>query len=137
MLTALSYLGEDAAYEVSVANPNQLAAQIDTLRPFSAENFPVFALPNAAQRVRSICQARMTELYGVCPPEPIRSRLEEELTLFGDEARPSLFLLAHAIRSSYGGINERRGRIICVPDGVLFPHPVLYSMGRNDKINRE
>lgn len=97
MLTALSYLGEDAAYEVSVANPNQLAAQIDTLRPFSAENFPVFALPNAAQRVRSICQARMTELYGVCPPEPVRSRLEEELTLFGDEARSSLFLLAHDV----------------------------------------
>ena len=137
MLTDLSYLGEDTAFEVSVTNPNQLAAQIDTLRPLSAENIPAFALPNAAQRVRSICQARMTELYGVCPPEPIRSRLEEELTLFGDEARFSLFLLAHAIRSSYGGINERRGRIIQAPDGALFPHPVLYSMGRNDKINRE
>ena len=97
MLAALSYLGEGAAYEAAVTNPNRLAAQIDTLRPFSAENFPVFALPNAAQRVRSICQARMTELYGVCPPEPIRRRLEEELALFGDEARSSLFLLAHDV----------------------------------------
>ena len=97
MLTDLSYLGEDTAFEVSVTNPNQLAAQIDTLRPLSAENIPVFALPNAAQQVRSICQARMTELYGACPLEPIRSRLEEELTLFGDEARSSLFLLAHDV----------------------------------------
>lgn len=97
MLTDLSYLGEGTAFEVSVTNPNQLAAQIDTLHPLSAENNPVFALPNAAQRVRSICQARMAELYGACPPEPIRSRLEEELTLFGNEARSSLFLLAHDV----------------------------------------
>ena len=97
MLTDLSYLGEDTAFEVSVTNPNQLAAQIDTLRPLSAENIPSFALPNAAQQVRSICQARMTELYGACPLEPIRSRLEEELTLFGDKARSSLFLLAHDV----------------------------------------
>lgn len=97
MLTDLSYLGEDAAYEAAVTNPNRLAAQIGTLRPLSAENIPVFALPNATQRIRSICQARMTELYGACPPESIRSRLEEELTLFGDEARSSLFLLAHDV----------------------------------------
>lgn len=97
MLTDLFYLGKDVAYEVAVTNPNQLATQIDTLRPFSAENFPVFVLPNAAQQVRSICQARMTELYGACPPEPICSRLEEELALFGDESMSSLFLLAHDV----------------------------------------
>lgn len=113
MLTALSYLGEDAAYEIAVTNPNQLAAQIDTLRPLSAENIPVFALPNAAQRVRSICQERMTELYGACPPEPIRSRLEEELTLFGGEARSSLFLLAHDVSEKL----HRRG----VPTELRHP----------------
>ena len=113
MLTALSYLGKDAAFEVVIANPNQLAAQIDTLRPLSAENIPVFALPNAAQRVRSICQERMAELYGACPPEPIRSRLEEELTLFGDEARSSLFLLAHDVSEKL----HRRG----VPTELRHP----------------
>ena len=113
MLTDLAYLGEDAAFEVSVTNPNQLSAQIDTLRPLSAENIPAFALPNAAQRVRSICQERMADLYGACPPEPIRGRLEEELTLFGDEARSSLFLLTHDISEKL----HRRG----VPTELRHP----------------
>lgn len=94
MLKEYAGLGEKAAYEVVIANPNKLADSIEYVEPFSG-NYPSFELPEAYEEVCCICEEQLTLRYGTQPPEDIRIRLQAELELLGDNA--SLYLLSHKL----------------------------------------
>lgn len=99
MLEAFSSLGEDAAYEVVVTNPNRIADQIERIDPVQTP--APFTLPNAREEVSRICRERLRKLYGAAAV-PAR-RLEEELAILS-EPHASLYLLAHQVSK---GLQEK------------------------------
>ncbi len=83
MLAEFSYLGDEKAYEVVVANPQAIAAQVEELtlfpkHPDGAETFqPVW--DDAAETVETMSRAQARALYGDPLPELIEQRLQKEL----------------------------------------------------------
>lgn len=92
MLEQYAYLGEKAAYEVVVTNPNKIADSIDQIDP-SRGDHPAFTLPDADVTVRQICEEKLRALYGTQPQ--VWERLEQELACIGENI--SMFLLCHKI----------------------------------------
>ncbi len=78
MLAEFAYLGEDAAYEVVIKNPNAIADQIEVLRPFPAGTYPP-SIHGAEEELEQLCYTRMKERYGDPLPEHVAQRLEREL----------------------------------------------------------
>jgi DNA polymerase-3 subunit alpha (Gram-positive type) len=78
MLDAFSYLGEEKAYEVVVANTRRLAEQFEEIELFPDKLFtPV--IEGADEEIRSKCYRRAEELYGKPLPAIVSERLEKEL----------------------------------------------------------
>ncbi len=78
MLEEFSYLGEEAAYEVVVKNPNAVADSIDAIDLFPGETaMPV--VEEAAGDIREAAVRKMHELYGDPLPSHIEARLFKEL----------------------------------------------------------
>ena len=99
MLDAFSCLGEEAAYEVVVTNPNRIADQIERIDPVQ---LPVpFTLPNAKAEVSRICREQLRTLYGAAAIPA--KRLEEELAILS-EPHASLYLLAYKVSK---GLQEK------------------------------
>lgn len=94
MLELFSYLGEEAAYEVVVTNPNRLAEEIEAIDPMAAD-LPAFTLPKANETLRTLCTQKLEAIYGQQPPRQAVLRLEEELGLLENSAHGTLFLLSH------------------------------------------
>lgn len=92
MLEQYAYLGEKAAYEVVVTNPDKIADRIDQIDP-SRVDHPTFTLPDADVTVRQICEEKLQALYGEQPL--VRERLEQEFACIGENI--SMFLLCHKI----------------------------------------
>lgn len=78
MLQEFSYLGEEKAYEVVVANPNQIADMCETLRPVPHNLFAP-KIENSVEDLRSLVYGKLHRLYGENPPELITKRVETEL----------------------------------------------------------
>ena len=53
MLQEFEYLGSDLAYQVVIKNPNDLAEQIESVRPIPEEFFPP-KIPGAEEEIREI-----------------------------------------------------------------------------------
>ena len=109
MLEYYAYLGEEAAFEVVVTAPNQIADSIDQVYP-SKGNRTAFSLPNADETVRQICEERLQAIYGEQPL--LRDRLEQELACLGSKA--SLFLLSHKVAehlNEKGALTGMRGTV--------------------------
>lgn len=94
MLIAYAGLGEKAAYEVVVENPNKLADSIEFVDPTAVE-IPNFILPGDYDEVRSECEKQLEVIYGKIPPQAIRDRLEQELSLLGNHA--AIYLISHRL----------------------------------------
>lgn len=92
MLEQFAYLGEEAAFEVVITNPNQIADEIEQIDPRKIDA-PLFDIPGADAEVRRNCEERLHALYGEQPE--ISKRLEHELMRLGKNA--SLFLLCHKL----------------------------------------
>ena len=111
MLEAFSYLGAEAAYEVVVTNPNSLADRIEQLDPI-AEDVSPFLMPNAAERVETLCMEKLESIYGKNPPKEMLDRLTTELSLLGKYA--SMYLASYEIVNrvrKQGGMTACRGTV--------------------------
>lgn len=111
MLQSYAYLGEEAAREVVLTNPERIADSIPQLDP-EERSLPTFALPEAFETVTRLCEEKLEQLYGPQMPEAFRRRLQEELT----QARPyaTHYLLSHKIVKhlhEMGAITGTRGTV--------------------------
>jgi DNA polymerase-3 subunit alpha (Gram-positive type) len=80
MLEEFAYLGEETAYEVVVENTRRIADMCGTVRPLPpAKTLYAPKIDNSADDLKKLVYDRMRELYGECPPELIRARVETEL----------------------------------------------------------
>ena len=78
MLEEFSYLGEDAAREVVITSPNEIAEMTDELELFPGETvMPV--VDGDAEEIEELAYRRMRERYGAPLPELIGKRLDREL----------------------------------------------------------
>ena len=78
MLAEFSYLGEEKAYEVVVANPNMIADMCETIRPVPHNLFAP-KIENSVEDLKALVYGKMHRLYGENPPELIKKRVDTEL----------------------------------------------------------
>ncbi len=78
MLREFSYLGEEKAYEVVVANTNYIADQCETLRPVPHNLFAP-KIENSVEDLNNLVWGKLHRLYGENPPESFVKRVETEL----------------------------------------------------------
>ncbi|MCL2106999.1 MAG: PolC-type DNA polymerase III [Oscillospiraceae bacterium] len=78
MLAEFAYLGEEAAFEVVVGNPNKIADRVQDMRPIPAGSFPP-RIDGAEEELTRLCYGRMRAVYGDPLPEYVEKRLDKEL----------------------------------------------------------
>ena len=88
-----TYLGEDAAREVVVANTRAIAASIEDLAPIpQGSYFP--HLPDADDILRKLTEEGANRLFGKEWPEIVRQRIDKELSAIIGGNFASLYLIA-------------------------------------------
>lgn len=93
MLVEFSYLGERAAEEVVVDNPQLVNEMIDDLLPMP-EKFCPPIIPGADEELRDKGRQAAKELYGEKLPALIEERLEREITAITKNNYSAIFLIA-------------------------------------------
>ncbi len=78
MLEEFSYLGEEKAYEVVVANTNLIADRIEKMSPVYPDKCPP-VIPNSDETLREICYTKAISMYGDPLPPQVKGRLDHEL----------------------------------------------------------
>jgi DNA polymerase-3 subunit alpha (Gram-positive type) len=78
MLEEFAYLGEEAAYEVVVTNPNLIADMIDVVKPVPDKLYPPI-LEGSAEMTEKLSYEKAKRIYGDPLPEKVAARLEKEL----------------------------------------------------------
>ena len=78
MLEEFSYLPKETAYQIVVTNPNEIAEQIEAVRPIPKDTYPP-EMPGATEELKALSYAKAHELYGETLPEMVEQRMEKEL----------------------------------------------------------
>ncbi len=78
MLEEFSYLGEEKAFEVVVANTNKIADMCEYIEPVRPDKCPP-VIEDSDKTLRSICYEKATSMYGDPLPPVVVERLEREL----------------------------------------------------------
>ena len=116
MLNTYAGLGEEAAYEVVVENPNKLADSIEFVDPLAVE-IPEFILPGDYEEICNACERQLEALYGKDPPQIIRERLDRELSLLGSNA--AIYLVSHRLVKHLQGQGAVTGYRHCVGSTLI------------------
>ncbi len=93
MLEEFSYLGEEAAREVVIENPNKIADMCEKFRPIPEGRYEP-DLPGAKEELESSCWKRAHDWYGDVLPEIVEKRLEKELTSIINNGFAVLYMIA-------------------------------------------
>ncbi len=96
MLEEFSYLGEEKAYEVVVANTIRISEEIENLKPFP-DGFFEPKIEGAAERIKEMALLRASELYGNPLPEVVDKTLQKELNSIIGNGFAVLYLIAHML----------------------------------------
>jgi DNA polymerase-3 subunit alpha (Gram-positive type) len=78
MLNEFAFLGNEAAYDVVVKNPNTLADQFEEIEMFPSKLFAPI-IEGADEEIRRTCYETAKAMYGDNLPEIVTARLEKEL----------------------------------------------------------
>ncbi|WP_339068951.1 PolC-type DNA polymerase III [Fusobacterium animalis] len=97
MLKEFSYLGEDEAKEVVIANTNKIADMIESgIRPIPEGFYPP-KMENAEEIVKSMTYEKAYRIYGNPLPEIVSARLERELNAIINNGFSVLYLSAQKL----------------------------------------
>jgi DNA polymerase-3 subunit alpha (Gram-positive type) len=96
MLEEFAYLGEDAAYETVVTNPNKIADEVEIVRPIPKGTYTP-KVENADTETREFAFERARELFGENLPEIVEKRLEREITDIVGNGFAGLYIIARKL----------------------------------------
>ncbi|MDR3270320.1 MAG: PolC-type DNA polymerase III [Peptococcaceae bacterium] len=96
MLDEFSYLGGEAAYQVVVQAPRQIAGQTVNMKPFP-EDLHSPSIPGAEDQIKNMSWEQAYALYGDPLPDIVRERLEKELNSIIGNGFSVLYLIAHLL----------------------------------------
>jgi DNA polymerase-3 subunit alpha (Gram-positive type) len=96
MLTEFEYLGTEAAYDVVVKNPRQVADRIEKIQPIPKETYPP-KIEGAEQQITEMSEAKAAELYDSPLPQVVRERLDKELKSIIGNGFAVLYLIAQKL----------------------------------------
>lgn len=96
MLREFSYLGQEAAYEVVVKNPKNIAAMIEKIKPIPDEFYPP-EIEGAEEEIRKLTYQRAYELYGNPLPLTVQKRIDKELKAIINNGFAVLYYIAHKL----------------------------------------
>ncbi len=96
MLKEFSYLGEDVAKEVVIVNPNNIANEIESIKPIPDETFPP-KIEGAEEEIRNMVMTKVHSIYGENLPEVIQKRLDKELNSIINNGYAVLYLIAQKL----------------------------------------
>ena len=78
MLDAFAWVEGDRAHEFVIANPKQIAAQVEIIYPVKDKLYPP-DIEGSDQKLRDICYANAHKKYGEQLPQIVENRLKREL----------------------------------------------------------
>lgn len=96
MLKEFSYLGVDAAKEVVITNPGEVADSIDVLKPIPDETYPP-KIEGADDEIREMTMKKVHSIYGDPLPEIVQKRLDKELNSIINNGYAVLYLIAQKL----------------------------------------
>lgn len=79
MMEAFAFLGEDKAKEIVITNPNQLADQIEEVKPVKDDLYTPPNIDGAEEEIRELSYNFAKSVYGEPIPEIVEKRIEKEL----------------------------------------------------------
>lgn len=97
MLEAMSFLGEEKAYEITVTNTNWVANQIEKIVPLPNDKLYTPKIEGCEDELRNMCFKKAHELYGDPLPEYIDKRLNTELNGIISNGYSVIYYIAHKI----------------------------------------
>lgn len=96
MLAEFDYLGEKAAREVVIENPNLIADMVEDIRPIPKGNYPP-RIEGSDDDLRNITRSKAREIYGDPLPEYVHERLEKELDSIIKNGYSIMYIIAQKL----------------------------------------
>ncbi|SFD88306.1 DNA polymerase III catalytic subunit, PolC type [Bacillus sp. OV194] len=96
MLDCFSFLGEEKAFEVVVANTQKVAAQIEEIKPIPDDLYTP-KIPGAEDDVRNMSYSMARSIYGEKLPDIVEKRLEKELNSIIGHGFAVIYLISHKL----------------------------------------
>ena len=96
LMDHFAYLGEDAAHQIVIEEPNRIADMIEDLEPFPKEKeYPCF--PRSDEKLQKACRDAAKQLYSEQLPDVIEKRLAKELTNIFKNKFSTRYLIAQNV----------------------------------------
>lgn len=96
MLAEFSYLGEDAARQVVIENPQKIAALCETVPPFP-DSLHSPHVENAEEDLTRLVNDKLHSLYGANPPDAVAARAQVELHDIIGRGYAAIYMIAQKL----------------------------------------
>lgn len=97
MLAEMAWLGEEKAYEVTVANTNMIADKCEVMVPLPNDVLYTPTIDNCENMLSDLCFGNAKKLYGDPLPEYIKKRLDTELHGIISNGFSVIYWIAHKL----------------------------------------